>query len=727
VLIVLVLFVGFTVVAFGFGPSVPFTVGLGFRGAPSRSGGVSVLFITNGSGGDCFGDWQGVLGARGFQLTETRLETFVGNPGVADGFDVIVLGSSCTGLTQGDAEVIAGAGKPVLAVGSGGCAFLGLLGAEVTPVELAGVTGVHSLSLSTNYNGWDIHWHIVYQQPVPVNYSTTYHYGEVAQRYLLLPLNSDNLTLVSSQVLVPLAKDTTWRDYYFLSFYTGFAGNPYLVHWALHNVSVLLDPVGEACLQVLVNTLHWLSEGNPYSVRIVPDSYGYNSSDVVNISLSVVDNLNQSLYGGVGLSVRVVDENGSVVHSDQLVSSVDGPVYTWFRVPSIASPSYTINVSDGELYFLESFSVLPTDYRVTEFNASPGTVYLGEEPVQLSARVTADGGPASGIVVFWSAIDRVTHPDASFGDDPYAYTLLDLGVTNGSGYAACEWVPERIGIYEVVAWIRDYGGSPRNWTSRTVTVSGSPQLAVNLESDCGTVGAPVRVVGNLSLCSEPLGAVSVNVTVYEPGGRAVSLVIRLSGTVAFSFEWVPEVEGRYTMVFLFPGNGTLDSVSRAVEFSVYRLNPGLETSAYQGRISLGSTLRITADFGSLGFAPSLGEPVTLVVVDSIMNRVVYTRDYVVSSLDGFEAEWTPWSPGEYRVFVYFNQSYVVATTSGVITVTEEGGGGGQPSQLVLGLSLSGNNWGNSFSHIVLTVISTGLLGVVVAFTHLRRNWRVVSE
>ena len=118
---------------------------------------------------------------------------------------------------------------------------------------------------------------------------------------------------------------------------------------------------------------------------------------------------------------------------------------------------------------------------------------------------------------------------------------------------------------------------------------------------------------------------------------------------------------------------------------------------------------------------------TLVVVDSIMNRAVYTRDYVVSSLDGFEAEWTPWSPGEYRVFVYFNQSYVVATTSGVITVTEEGGGGDQPSQLVLGLSLSGNNWNGSVSHIVLTIIGTGLLGVVVAFTHLRRNWRAISE
>ncbi|MHA1578216.1 MAG: hypothetical protein ACTSUQ_01135 [Candidatus Freyarchaeota archaeon] len=447
VLVVLVSLAGFTVAAVSFGPSVPCTAGLWFHGAvPPRSGGVSVLFITNGSGVDYFGDWQSVLGAQGFQLTQVYLETFVANPTVADGFDILVLGSSCTGLTQGDAETVAGAGKPVLAVGSGGCVFLSLLGAQVTPVELAGVTGVHSLSLSTNYNGWDMHWHIVYQQPVPVNYSTTYHYGEVAQRYLLLPLNNDNLTLISSQVLVPLAKDTTWQDYYFLSFYTGFAGNPYLVHWALHNVSVLLDPIGEACLQTLVNTLHWLRNENPYSVRIVPDSYEYNSSDIVNISLSVVDNLYQTLHGGVGLSVEVVDENGSVVHSDQLVSSSGGPVYTWFQVPSIACPSYTINVSDGELFFLESFSVLPTDYRVTEFNATPGTVYLGEETVQLSARVTAEGSPASDIVIFWSAIDRVTHPDAYFGDDPYAYTLLDLGVTDGSGYTAYEWVPERIGF-----------------------------------------------------------------------------------------------------------------------------------------------------------------------------------------------------------------------------------------------------------------------------------------
>jgi len=68
VLIVLVSLVGLTVVASGFRPSIPFTAGLGFGGAPSRGGGVSVLFITNGSGGDYFGDWQGVLGGAGFSV-----------------------------------------------------------------------------------------------------------------------------------------------------------------------------------------------------------------------------------------------------------------------------------------------------------------------------------------------------------------------------------------------------------------------------------------------------------------------------------------------------------------------------------------------------------------------------------------------------------------------------------------------------------------------------------
>ncbi|MEX2706529.1 MAG: hypothetical protein Q6352_014950 [Candidatus Freyrarchaeum guaymaensis] len=49
-LVVLVSLAGFTVAAVSFGPSVPCTAGLWFHGAvPPRSGGVSVLFITNGS------------------------------------------------------------------------------------------------------------------------------------------------------------------------------------------------------------------------------------------------------------------------------------------------------------------------------------------------------------------------------------------------------------------------------------------------------------------------------------------------------------------------------------------------------------------------------------------------------------------------------------------------------------------------------------------------------
>ncbi len=685
----------------------------------------SILIITNPSN-NYFTDWRDVLQAEGFTVTQVLLDTLISNPSVASAFDVLILDTSCESLTQSDAETIAGIGKPVLAVGSGGYEFLNHLGAQITPM-IVQETGVHVLSLSTSYNNWDIHYHIVYQYPTQVIYDTNYLYGEVTQRYIMLPLYGDSLILTNSPSLIPLAKDITKGDNYFLSIYNNYQDNHYLVHWALNNItSISQDSYGESCLQTLINTLYWLNNKNPYSVRIVPDSYEYNSSEVVNVSITAVDNLYQTLHGGITLDVNITDENQNTVHTDQLVTSDSGPVYTSFQIPSVPSPSYTINVTDGSLFFIEVFTVQPTDYQITEFSATPDTIYLGMGEILLNACVKVDGNPASGVVVRWSIVNRVIYPGASFVDNPNLYTLLGYRATNDSGYAAYQWVPEVPGVYEVVAWIRNYDGLPKNWTATQVTVQIKSELSLNLiDTNAGItyIGDTVRVEGYLTLNSQPVeSGTSINVTIYDPISRVVNYVIFTDSYGRFSLDWIPSIEGIYTIFCTYAGNLTVDSVTKGVEFSVYRLRPGLETSAKDGVIAFGNSLQITANFSSLSFTPKLGEPVTLLVMD-LDNNIVFLEEYTVNNLEYFQTQWTPQNLGEYKILLCFNQSYTVISTSSTIIVASSAGGFDSSPKSLLSLSLSDITNSDYSAPVVLIVMGSGLLGSIVLFTRLKKNGR----
>lgn len=611
-------------------------------------------------------------------------------------------------------------------MGKGGYEFLDYLGAQITTLELIQDTGIHVLSISTSYNDWDIHYHIVYQHPNQVSYETNMLYGEITQRYLLLPLNNDNLTLTKSPNLIPLAKDITKADNYFLSIYNSYSSNPYLVHWALHNITTISqDPYGKSCLQTLINTLHWLNDKNPYSVYTIPDYYEYGSLEVVNISITAIDNLYQTLHGGIVLDVNVTDDNQNTVHTDQVVTSDNGPVYTSFQLPTVPSPSYTINVTDGSLFFLESFTVQPTDYQITEINATPSTIYLNEGEVLLSARVTVEGNPASDVIVYWSCINRITDPDVVFGDNPYSFTLLGYGVTNISGYVNYHWVPEGFGIYELVAWIRNYDGNPKNWTSTTVQVRGEPELSVNLVgiNPIPIVGDTVRVEGNLTLNSQPLGAgIGINVSIYEPDGRVINYTVYTSSTGRFSLEWITSNKGINTIFCTFAGNSTIDSVTKGLEFSAYQLVPALETNAINGKLPLGETLQITANFALLGITPSLDDPVTLIVTN-LENNVLYTKEYTIDNLEYLQAQWTPQDLGDYKIMLRFNQSYTIATTTNPIQVTSSGGKSDPSPQVFLSLSLGDYN-NSDFSIPLPTLLATagfGLLSSIILLRHLKKN------
>ncbi|WXG41466.1 MAG: hypothetical protein WED07_11985 [Candidatus Freyarchaeum deiterrae] len=633
--------------------------------------------------------------------------------------------TSCKGLNQTESQTIAGIGKPVLAVGDGGYEFLNNLGAQITPLKITKVTSIHWLEITYGPNNWDTHYHIVFQYPNRVNYTTQELYGQVSQRYFELPLSNDNLTLTNSTQLIPLAMD--WEEFneYFLSIYSSYSVNPYLVHWALQNITTISqDPNGYSCLQTLMNILYWLKNKNPYSIQIEPDYYSYNASEVANISIAARNNLNLTFYGGVNLNVKVIDWNQTTVHTDQVVTSSSGPVYTSFQIPSIPSPSYTINVTDGTLFFLESFTVQPTDYKITAFNATPSTIYLSGGVVLLNACVTAGGNPAPGLVVYLSIINRITYPGATFTNNPDLYTLLDSEVSNSSGYAAYNWVPVGIGIYEIVAWIKNYDGQPKNWTAAQVTVRGKPALSVNLVgTNSGiTVGDTLNFEGNLTLNSQPLGgSIGINVTIYCPDGRMVNCSIYTGIDSLFSLGWAPSTRGIHSVFFTFPGNSTLDPVTTGLEFSASQLVAGLETNANNGQITLGGSLQINAKFSSLGFTPNLNDPVTLLVTD-LDNNAVFSGMYTISNLTCFQTQWTPQYTGDYNILMFFNQSYTIATTSSSIRVTSSSSGGGGASLNVLaGLSLLDPNISGFTLPSVLAVTGFGLLGSVVLFTRLRKN------
>lgn len=651
------------------------------------------------------------------------MENLVSEPSIANNFDILILDSSCEGITQSEAQTIAEIEKPVLAVGNGGYEFLNHLGAQITPQKIQDAQ-IHRIIISTSYNNWDIHYHIVYQHPNQVNYITTYLYGQVSERYFKLYLSNDNLTLTRSANLIPLAKDITTFNDYFLSVYSNYSANRYLVHWALHNITTISqDSSGESCLQTLINTLYWLRDKNPYSVQINPDYYEYNASEVANISIAAINNLNLTLCGGINLDVKITDQNQNTVHTDQIVTSSSQPVYTSFQIPPFPSPYYTINVTDGMLFFLESFTILPTDYRITEFKAIPSTIYLNEGTVILNACVTVEGSPASNVVVYWSSINRITYPNATFVNSPNLYILLGCQVTNSSGYAAYNWVPEKIGIYEIVAWIKNYDGTPKNWTNTSVTVSGKPKLSVNLVgiNPFITVGSTLRFEGNLTLFSQPLEG-DLSVTIYCPGGRMVNYATYIGSSGRFSLEWIPGTRGIHTIFFNYSGNSTIDSVTIGMEFSAYQLVAGLETNAKNGQIMLGESLQIKANFGSLGFTPNLNDPVTLLVTD-LDNNIVFLSAYSIDNGDYFQTQWTPQYIGDYKITLYFNESYTIATPSSAVKVAYPGSGFESINVL---LGLSGLSLGNSNSSGVslpgvLAVTGLGLLSSVILYTRLKKN------
>jgi hypothetical protein len=458
-------------------------------------------------------------------------------------------------------------------------------------------------------------------------------------------------------------------------------------------------------------------------VQIAPDSYSYNASEVANISLAAINNLNLAFYGGVTLNVKIIDQNQSTVYTTQLVTSGSGPVYISFQIPAIPSPSYTINATDGTLFSLEPFTVQSTDYQITQFNATPSTIYLNGGAVLLNACLTVGGNPAPEAVVYWSIINRITYPGATFADNPDLYTLLSSNVTDSSGYTSHQWVPQGIGIYEIVAWIKNYDGQPKNWTTTQVTVRGKPELSVNLTGtnpSINYVGNSIGIDGCLTLNSNPLeGGISINVTIYDPNGRTVNHVIYTQSSGRFSLDWTPNTEGIYTIFCTFAGNSTLDSVTKSIEFTAYRLTLGLITNAKNGQITFGYNLQITANFSSLGFTPHLNDPVTLLVKD-LNGNTVFSEEQTVTNTDYFQTQWTPQNLGQYKIFLHFNQSYNIVSTSSIINVIPQGGASDTSSQALLSLSLSNNNHPN-YVPAVLIVTCTGILGSGILFTHLKKN------
>jgi hypothetical protein len=689
----------------------------------SKSDPPSLLFITNPNN-NYFNDWNSTLQSEGFTVTEIYLENLVNNISIASAFDVLILDTSCEGLTLNDAQTIAETGKPVLAVGNGGYEFLNHLGAQITSRKIVQLTGDKVITISTIYNNWDVHYHTVYQHPNQVKYNTTYNLGQVSQRFFIIPLSNDSLTLTSSPNLTPLAKDIENYGFY-LSIYRNYSTNPYLVHWALHNITTISqNPTGESCLQTLINTLYWLRDKTPYSVYIKPEYYSYNPSEVVNIGIAAIYNLNLSYYGGVSLDVKVIDQNQNTAHTDQIVTSSSQLVYTSFQIPTSPSPCYTVNVTDGTLFFLESFTIQPTNYRITEFKATPNDRYLNEGAVILNACVTVEGTPAPDVGVFWSILNRITYPNANFVDNPNLYDVMGSRVTNITGYAAYSWVPEKIGIYEIVAWIKNYDGTPKNWTNTSVTVRGKPELSVNFVGINSSiiVGGTVRFEGNLTLFSQPLGSVGINVTIYCPGDRVVEYTIYIGSSGRFSLEWTPSTRGIHTIVFKYPGNSTLDSINKVLVFSAYQIVAGLETNTKDGWITLGESLQIKANFGSLGFTPKLNDPVILLVTD-LDDNIVFSNGYTVDNLNYFQTQWTPEYLGDYKITLYFNESYTIATTSSTIKVASPES---DFTSINVLLGLSGLSLGNSNSSgvslpSVLVFTGLGLLGSVILFTRLKKN------
>ncbi|MEM3586595.1 MAG: hypothetical protein QXO71_04660, partial [Candidatus Jordarchaeaceae archaeon] len=688
----------------------------------SRSGQPSILFIINTSN-NYFADWSSALQSEGFNVVSVYLETLINNTSVASSFDVLILDTSCGGINQTCAQIIAGIGKPVLAVGNGGYKFLNHLGAQITPIELSQLTTIYIVSITTS-DGWDSHYHIVYQYPNRVNYFTEYHYGQVSQRWFKLPLSNDSLTLANSSNLIPLAKvNTMFRDY-LLSIYHNYSTNPYLLHWALHNITTISHvPSGAECFKTLVNTLHWLSNKNPYSIRIIPEYYTYNASQVANISIAAINNLNLSFFGDVPLNVTITDWNQSVVYATQIVTSSSQPVYISFEIPQIPSPSYTVNVTDGTLFFLESFTVQPTDYQVTGFSATPSTLYISEGSVLLNACVTVEGKPASGAAVYWSMINKIIYSNVTFPNNFGLYTILGLDFTNSSGYAAYNWVPQETGVYEVVAWIMNYDGTPKSWANASVIVRGKAELSVSIVSinPVVTVGNTLRFEGNLTLFSQPLGGnISINVSIYCPDNRVISYTIYMVGTGAFSFDWTPNTRGTYTIFFTYPGNLTMDSVTKGIDFSAYQIVTGLETSAKNGQVSLGESLEIKANFGSLGFTPNLNDSVTLLVLDIKNNNIVFSKLCTISNMNYFQTQWTPEYIGDYKIVLYFNQSYIIATPNSTIKVTSQESD--SISNILLGISgISLGTVSDLPLSSILAVTGLGLLGSLILFTRLRKD------
>lgn len=437
----------------------------------------NILYLHNPINDSYYPDWEAVLVNFEYNLVDMNLQEFLSNPQAASAYDLLILGDSVSdsngnGISQNEAQAIAGAGKPVLTSGYGGWIILRLVDYPHGFVSSA-IDTIEADDSKIN--------HTIYNTPYNIFYMENGDYNDV-----LISDSKFNDIFTLEEATSPNLTKLGWvMSHIALAKYYGYENNPNMFFFGFNNVS-LLNSNGQ---NLVVNIIEWLLEHSESKsetdLALEFPQFAY-PGDSVRIAAALTDG-NETAIEDAPIHFYIND-----THINQSSTNESGIALAFWSIPNNFVGNVTIyGVYLGNQLYLNCTSnnyTLPVVKIPTVLNIeTPSLGFIGQN-VSLMASLSSEKGY------------NMTSSEISF-----FINGMNVGssYTDDSGVAVFVWkIPE--GSTGVIEFWAVYGGDSSHAGSISdsctidliLTTSDSALLVVSLGASSSfiTLGLTLTIV-----------------------------------------------------------------------------------------------------------------------------------------------------------------------------------------------------------------------------------------
>lgn len=287
----------------------------------------NILYLHNPINPSYYQDWEAVLMGFEYNLEEMNLQEFLSNPQTASVYDLIVVGSSVSdsngnGISQNEAQVIANAGKPVLASGYGGWIILRLADFPYGFVSSA-IDNIEAYDGEIN--------HTIYNTPYNISYTENDGYNNI-----LISDSAFNDIFTLEETTSPDLTRLGWvMSHVALARYYGCENNPDMFFFGFNNAS-LLNSNGQ---NLVANIIEWLlgySESKSETNLALELPLSAFPGDFVRIVATLTDR-NENVIEGAPIHFYVND-----THVDQSSTNESGMAIAFWNATSNCTGNATV-------------------------------------------------------------------------------------------------------------------------------------------------------------------------------------------------------------------------------------------------------------------------------------------------------------------------------------------------------------------------------------------------